>query len=91
MDAEHYLTLWKGLEVSLTSTEFLILYELAKQPGYVRSRNHLMYLAYGDEVFVDGRTVDSHIKRIRGKIRRVDPSFSHVETLYGLGYKYRAA
>lgn len=79
---------WKGRAVILTVTEFLILEALAQRPGYVKSRDQLMDAAYDDQVYVDDRTIDSHIKRIRKKFRVVDKEFDAVETLYGVGYKY---
>ncbi len=81
--------LWKGEPVTLTVTEFLILEALAQRPGFVKSRDSLMDAAYDDQVYVDDRTIDSHIKRIRKKFRVVDPEFDAVETLYGVGYKYK--
>lgn len=72
----------------LTVTEFLILEALAKRPGYVKSRDQLMDAAYDDQIYVDDRTIDSHIKRLRKKMRTVDNDFSAIETLYGIGYRY---
>jgi len=77
---------WGGEPVSLTVTEFLILEALALRPGVIKSRNQLMDAAYPDDVFVDDRTVDSHIKRMRRKFRQVDPEFGAIDTLYGAGY-----
>ena len=85
--ARHQVT-WNGVAVSLTVTEFLILEALAQRPGVVKSRNQLMDAAYHDDVYVDDRTVDSHIKRLRRKFRAVDPEFSGIETLYGAGYSF---
>jgi two-component system response regulator ChvI len=85
--ARHRVT-WDGLPVSLTVTEFLILEALASRPGVIKSRNQLMDAAYPDDVFVDDRTVDSHIKRLRRKFRSVDPEFGAIETLYGAGYSF---
>lgn len=79
---------WKGREVTLTITEFLILQALARRPGFVKTREQLMDLAYDEQVFVDDRTIDSHIKRLRKKFRAVDDGFSAIETLYGIGYRY---
>ncbi|HNR75638.1 MAG TPA: winged helix-turn-helix domain-containing protein, partial [Parvularculaceae bacterium] len=81
--------LWKGDPVVLTVTEFLILESLAQRPGFVKSRDALMDAAYDDQVYVDDRTIDSHIKRIRKKFRVIDPEFDSIETLYGVGYKYK--
>ncbi|MFA6218420.1 MAG: response regulator transcription factor [Erythrobacter sp.] len=85
--ARHHVT-WDGRPVSLTVTEFLLLEALAARPGVIKSRNQLMDAAYTDDVFVDDRTVDSHIKRMRRKFRSVDPQFSAIETLYGAGYSF---
>jgi two-component system response regulator ChvI len=88
MDPARHRVTWDGEPVSLTVTEFLILEALAQRPGVIKSRNQLMDAAYPDDVFVDDRTVDSHIKRLRRKFRGVDPRFSAIETLYGAGYSY---
>lgn len=85
--ARHHVT-WNSRPVSLTVTEFLILEALAARPGVIKSRNQLMDAAYPDDVFVDDRTVDSHIKRMRRKFRSVDPQFSAIDTLYGAGYSF---
>ncbi len=85
--ARHHVT-WDGQPVSLTVTEFLLLEALAARPGVIKSRNQLMDAAYPDDVFVDDRTVDSHIKRMRRKFRSVDDQFSAIETLYGAGYSF---
>lgn len=85
--ARHQVT-WSGRPVSLTVTEFLILEALAMRPGVVKSRNQLMDAAYSEDVFVDDRTIDSHIKRLRRKFRAADPEFSGIETLYGAGYSF---
>jgi two-component system, OmpR family, response regulator ChvI len=88
MDPSRHQTTWNGANVSLTVTEFLMLEELARRPGVIKSRNQLMDAAYPDDVFVDDRTVDSHIKRLRRKFRAIDPEFTAVETLYGAGYSF---
>jgi two-component system response regulator ChvI len=88
MDPARHKVLWDGREVSLTVTEFLILEALAQRPGVVKNRNQLLDVAYHDDVYVDDRTIDSHIKRIRRKFRAVDPHFDAIETLYGVGYKF---
>ena len=88
MDPARHQVEWDGKPVSLTVTEFLILEALAVRPGVVKSRNQLMDAAYQDDVFVDDRTIDSHIKRLRRKFRAVDPNFTAIETLYGVGYSY---
>ena len=88
MDPARHKVLWDGRDVTLTVTEFLILEALAQRPGVVKSRNQLLDIAYQDDVFVDDRTIDSHIKRIRRKFRAVDPGFDAIETLYGVGYRF---
>ena len=90
MDPDRHLCSWKGEEVKLTVTEFLILQALASRPGMVKNRDQLMDAAYGESVFLDDRTIDSHIKRLRRKIRAQDSTFDNIETLYGIGYKYRS-
>jgi two-component system response regulator ChvI len=91
MDPERHACTWKGEPVTLTVTEFLILQALATRPGVVKSRNALMDAAYDDQVYVDDRTIDSHIKRLRKKFKVVDPSFEMIETLYGVGYRFKEA
>ncbi len=91
MDPLRHSVKWKGSDVTLTVTEFLLLQALAQRPGVVKSRDQLMDVAYEDQVYVDDRTIDSHIKRLRKKMRNVDPEFSSIETLYGIGYKYNEA
>ncbi|MBC6981572.1 response regulator transcription factor [Caulobacter sp. 17J80-11] len=86
--ARHECT-WDGRPVKLTVTEFLLLQALAQRPGFVKSRDNLMDAAYDDQVYVDDRTIDSHVKRMRKKFRVVDPEFDAIETLYGVGYRYR--
>ena len=88
MDPLRHSVSWKGKDVSLTVTEFLLLQALAQRPGFVKSRDQLMDVAYDDQVYVDDRTIDSHIKRLRKKMRTVDDDFSAIETLYGIGYRY---
>ena len=88
MDPARHKVLWDGKDVTLTVTEFLILEALAQRPGVVKSRNQLLDIAYQDDVYVDDRTIDSHIKRIRRKFRGADPDFDAIETLYGVGYKF---
>ena len=82
---------WKGLSVTLTVTEFLLLQALAQRPGFVKTRDQLMDLAYDEQIYVDDRTIDSHIKRLRRKFRAVDGSFDAIETLYGVGYRFKAS
>jgi two-component system response regulator ChvI len=91
LDPAQHLCLWKNLPVNLTVTEFLIIQALAQRPGHVKSRDQLIDAAYGEHIYVDDRTIDSHIKRLRKKFREVDKDFSHIETLYGVGYKYNEA
>ena len=88
MDAARHAVLWDGKTVSLTVTEFMILEVLAQRPGVIKSRNQLMDAAYQDDVYVDDRTIDSHIKRLRRKFRQVDPAFDAIKTLYGAGYRF---
>lgn len=88
MDPARHRVAWEGKPVSLTVTEFLILEALAQRPGVVKSRNQLMDAAYSDDIFVDDRTIDSHIKRLRRKLRAADNNFSAIETLYGAGYSF---
>jgi len=91
LDPNRHACSWDGNAVRLTVTEFLILESLAKRPGYVKSRDQLMDAAYDDQIYVDDRTIDSHIKRLRKKFRKSDKSFDGIETLYGVGYKYKEA
>lgn len=89
LDPERHTCTWKDRPVMLTVTEFLILQALANRPGIVKSRDNLMDLAYDEEVYVDDRTIDSHIKRLRKKFRVSDPDFDMIETLYGVGYRFK--
>ena len=88
MDLLRHSVSWQGRPISLTVTEFLLLQALASHPGFVKSREQLMDVAYDDQVYVDDCTIDSHIKRLRKKMRAVDDGFSAIETLYGIGYRY---
>ncbi len=88
LDMARHLCTWRGEPLALTVTEFLLLTALARRPNHVKSRGQLMDAAYSDQVYVDDRTIDSHIKRLRKKFRDVDPDFTHIETLYGVGYRY---
>lgn len=88
MDPARHRVTWAGNPVTLTVTEFLILETLAQRPGIVRTRNQLMDAAYQDDIYVDDRTIDSHIKRVRRKFREVDSEFDAIETLYGAGYRF---
>ena len=87
-DAKHLCT-WKDEPVSLTVTEYLLIKALAERPGHVRNRDQLIDMAYGENIYIDDRTVDSHIKRVRKKFKDLDPEFNHIETLYGVGYRYK--
>ncbi len=89
MDNERHTCIWMGKHVTLTVTEFLILQALAVRPGVVKSRNALMDAAYDDQVYVDDRTIDSHIKRLRKKFKATDNGFDMIETLYGVGYRFK--
>ena len=88
MDPMRHAVTWKDSEISLTVTEFVLLQALAQRPGFVKSRDQLMDVAYDDQIYVDDRTIDSHIKSLRKKMRAVDSQFSCIETLYGIGYRY---
>jgi two-component system response regulator ChvI len=88
LDPARHRVRWDGREVTLTVTEFMILEALAQRPGVVKSRNQLMDVAYQDDIYVDDRTIDSHIKRLRRKFRAADPAFRGIETLYGVGYRF---
>jgi two-component system response regulator ChvI len=89
MDPTRHLCTWSEKPVELTVTEFLLLKALAQRPGHVKSRDQLMDAAYGENIYVDDRTIDSHIKRLRKKFKVVDTEFNQIETLYGVGYRYR--
>lgn len=88
MDPARHRVSWAEQSVALTVTEFMILEALAQRPGFVKSRDQLMDAAYQDDVYVDDRTIDSHIKRLRKKFRMVDPEFKAIDTLYGVGYRF---
>ena len=89
LDSVRHLCTWHDRTVDLTVTEFLLLQALANRPGHVKSRDQLIDAAYGEHIYVDDRTIDSHIKRLRKKFREIDPEFAEIETLYGVGYRYR--
>jgi two-component system, OmpR family, response regulator ChvI len=89
-ETKHQCT-WRGTPIQLTVTEFLLLKALATRPGMVKSRDQLIDAAYGENIYVDDRTIDSHIKRVRKKFRATDDTFNFIETLYGIGYRYREA
>jgi two-component system response regulator ChvI len=88
MDPARHKVRWADKDVVLTVTEFLILKALAQRPGMVKTRNQLLDVAYSDDTYVDDRTIDSHIKRIRRKFRAADADFDAIETLYGVGYRF---
>ena len=89
LDGNRHACLWRGETIDLTVTEFLLVKALAIRPGHVKSRDQLMDAAYGEHIYVDDRTIDSHIKRLRKKFKAVDNDFAQIETLYGVGYRYR--
>ena len=89
MDPERHACIWKNEPITLTVTEYLILQALAARPGVVKSRNALMDAAYDDQVYVDDRTIDSHVKRVRKKFKLVDDTFDMIDTLYGVGYRFK--
>jgi two-component system response regulator ChvI len=89
MDPERHACTWKNEPITLTVTEYLILQALAARPGVVKSRDALMDAAYDDQVYVDDRTIDSHIKRLRKKFKQADDSFDMIDTLYGVGYRFK--
>jgi two-component system response regulator ChvI len=91
LDSARHLCTWKDKEVNLTVTEFLLVQALARRPGHVKNRDQLIDAAYGENIYVDDRTIDSHVKRLRRKFKEVDSEFSEIETLYGVGYRYRGA
>ena len=91
LDLRRYTAHWEDRPVQLTVTEFLILHALARHPGHVKTRQHLMQEGYPHETYVSDRTIDSHIKRLRRKMAKTDPEFDAIETVYGLGYRYRQA
>jgi two-component system response regulator ChvI len=89
MDDTRHLSAWKSQPVNLTVTEYLLLKALATRPGHVRPRDQLIDMAYGENIYIDDRTIDSHIKRIRKKFKDIDENFDQIETLYGVGYRYK--
>ncbi|MDG2413924.1 MAG: response regulator transcription factor, partial [Hyphomicrobiales bacterium] len=88
LNMSRYECFWNDTPIKLTVTEFLLLESLASRPGYVKSRDQLMSAAYDDDIYVDDRTIDSHIKRLRRKFKKLDKNFESIETLYGVGYRY---
>lgn len=91
LDPSRHECSWKDQKLKLTVTEFLLLKSLALRPGHIKSRRQLMDAAYGENIHVDDRTIDSHVKRLRAKFKAADPDFALIETLYGVGYRYRSA
>ncbi|MDA1089644.1 MAG: response regulator transcription factor [Proteobacteria bacterium] len=91
LDKTRHLCAWKDTEVNLTVTEFLLVEALARRPGHVKNRDQLIDAAYGEHIYVDDRTIDSHVKRLRRKFKSVDEDFAEIETLYGVGYRYRGS
>jgi len=89
LDETKHQCIWRGRDIQLTVTEFLLVKALAARPGMVKSRDQLIDAAYGENIYVDDRTIDSHVKRIRKKFRTVDDEFDRIETLYGIGYRYK--
>ncbi len=89
LDETRHQCLWRGADIQLTVTEFLLVKALATRPGLVKSRDQLIDAAYGENIYVDDRTIDSHIKRVRKKFRQIDVGFNQIETLYGIGYRYK--
>ncbi len=89
LDEDKQLCFWKEIEIELTVAEFNLIKSLAQYPGVVKDRNQLMDAMYGDSIYVDDRTIDSHIKRLRKKFRSYDKSFDQIRTRYGSGYSWR--
>jgi two-component system response regulator ChvI len=89
LDPARHLCKWKDKKIDLTVTEFLLIETLARHPGHVKNRDQLIDAAYGENIYVDDRTIDSHVKRLRKKFRDIDPDFGEIKTLYGVGYRYR--
>ncbi len=89
LDDSRHLCTWRGNVLNLTVTEYLLVKALAVHPGHVRNRDQLIDMAYGENIYVDDRTIDSHIKRVRKKFKKVDENFDKIETLYGVGYRYK--
>ena len=89
LDDTKHQCLWRGEDIQLTVTEFLLVKALAARPGMVKSRDQLIDAAYGENTYVDDRTIDSHVKRVRKKFRTTDDTFNQIETLYGIGYRYK--
>lgn len=88
LDLERHMCSWKQKPIAVTVTEFLLLEAMVKHIGHIKTRDALMDIAYNDDVYVDDRTIDSHIKRLRKKFRQTDDAFDAIKTLYGVGYKW---
>ncbi len=91
LDPSRHVCTWKNMEINLTVTEFLLVEALARHLGHVKNRDQLIDAAYGENIYVDDRTIDSHIKRLRRKFKDADNTFKEIETLYGIGYRYRSS
>ena len=89
LDSARHMCTWRGQQVDLTVTEFLLVKALAARPGHVKNRDQLIDAAYGENIYVEDRTIDSHVKRLRRKFKDIDPEFAQIETLYGVGYRFR--
>lgn len=89
LDDSRHLCSWKEQPLNLTVTEYLLVKALAERPGHVKNRDQLIDTAYGENIYVDDRTIDSHIKRVRQKFKKIDSEFDQIETLYGVGYRYK--
>ncbi len=89
LDDSRHLCSWMGTPLNLTVTEYLLVKALASRPGHVKDRDQLIDMAYGENIYVDDRTIDSHIKRVRKKFKKIDEKFDKIETLYGIGYRYK--
>jgi two-component system response regulator ChvI len=89
LDLSRYQASWKQKILPLTVTEFMLLHALARRPGHVKSREQLMQECYPHDAYVSDRTIDSHVKRLRKKFTSIDPEFAEIDTVYGLGYRYR--
>lgn len=89
MDPERHVCIWGSTRVALSRTEFKVLHALARHPGIIKDRNDLMDVAYDEQKYVDDRTIDGHIKTLRKKLIAADSEFDAIETLYGLGYRFK--
>ncbi|MBN1413242.1 MAG: response regulator transcription factor [Spirochaetales bacterium] len=89
LDLARFEASWKKKGINLTVTEYMILHALAREPGYVKTRAQLLEQGYPYDAYISDRSVDTHIKRIRQKIMKLDPDFEGIETIYGMGYRYK--